>query len=589
MSYVSRGLLRGLTFPARVPHRTLQCTRRVASQAAPLRTPYADVSGPLYNVRCFSHRTRPHIVAEDQTIYALSTRPGQAAIAVIRISGPASKDIYLALCRKTSLPKPHHAVVRTLYEPSHRAGSELVLDTAALVLFFHGPSTVTGQDILELHVHGGTATVKAVLAAIPLCSSDNRIRYAEPGEFTRRAFANARLDFAQIEALGDTLSATTEQQRRLSVRGSSGALGRQYETWRHELLLARGELEALIDFSEDQHFVESPLDLLQSVANQAHRLRKSLDFHAANAVRGELLRDGINISLLGAPNAGKSSLLNRIVGREAAIVSPEAGTTRDIIEVGLDIGGYLCRFGDTAGIRSIADNRAEIGSIEQEGIRRATAKALDSDVVLMMLSFEEMPGLGRINIACDSEVINVVRSLNTRTTRMHVVVNKLDLRPEHMTIEQITSRIQDILPGVARKNIHCITCKASDSDLNSGSDGVASLLTSLIDTFSDMTEPGLGESADASDELGSQSLGASQRHRLLLEECSAHLRTFTDALDVAAAKETDNPNEGDIDVVVLAESLRAAASCLGRITGKGLTGDVEEVLGVVFEKFCVGK
>jgi tRNA modification GTPase len=240
---------------------------------------------------------------------------------------------------------------------------------------------VTGEDILELHIHGGHATVKAVLAAIAHGPSTHTIRYAEAGEFTRRAFQNDRLDLGQVEALSDALSAETEQQRRAAIRGNSGKLGRIYEEWRQLLLAARGELEALIDFSEDQHFDESPAELMRNVTSQIGPIVEAIRRHRAGSRCGELLKRGIRISLLGPPNAGKSSLLNVIVDREASIVSEEAGTTRDVVEVSVDIGGYLCVFADTAGLRS----SAMIGGVEQEGIRRAKAKARDSDLVCLPL------------------------------------------------------------------------------------------------------------------------------------------------------------------------------------------------------------
>ena len=219
--------------------------------------------------------------------------------------------------------------------------------------------------------------MKAVLAAIGQCQSKHTIRYAEAGEFTRRAFQNDRLDLGQVEALSDALSAETEQQRRAALRGNSGKLGRIYEEWRQLLLAARGELEALIDFSEDQHFDESPAELMENVTMQIGPIISAIRRHQAGSRCGELLKRGIRISLLGPPNAGKSSLLNIIVDREASIVSEEAGTTRDIVEVSVDIGGYLCVFADTAGLRS----SSSIGGVEQEGIRRAKAKAKDSDLV----------------------------------------------------------------------------------------------------------------------------------------------------------------------------------------------------------------
>jgi tRNA modification GTPase len=298
------------------------------------------------------------------------------------------QQIYEGLCPSAPFPKPRHATLRKLYSPHLPPSPSTLLDSGALVLYFPAPNTVTGENVLELHVHGGPAIVRAVLGAIPECvkvpradSSRARhsIRYAEPGEFTRRAFANNRMDLPQIESLGETLSATTEQQRKLSVRGTTSSLAVRYERWRMLLLAARGELEALIDFSEDQHFDESPALLCASVAEQVKSLRVQMEAHVANAVRGELLRSGISVALLGAPNAGKSSLLNRIVGRDAAIVSQEAGTTRDVVEVGVDLGGWLVKIGDMAGLRRAGLVGPEVvGAVEQEGIKRAKQRALES-------------------------------------------------------------------------------------------------------------------------------------------------------------------------------------------------------------------
>ena len=266
-------------------------------------------------------------------------------------------QVYRGLCPTKALPKPRYAGVRTLLEPESvdTFGANIV-DSDALVLYFPGPKTVTGEDVLELHVHGGAATVKAVLSAVRKCSrlALGTVRYAEPGEFTRRAFLNGRLDLAQVESLGDTLAAETEHQRRAAVRGNSGILGKTYDGWREQLLLARGEIEALIDFSEDQHFDESPTELLTNVRMLVEDMLNSIRVHKLGSQRSELLRNGIRIALLGPPNAGKSSLMNQIVGREASIVSAEAGTTRDIVEASLDIRGYLCSFADTAGIRTHA-------------------------------------------------------------------------------------------------------------------------------------------------------------------------------------------------------------------------------------------
>lgn len=530
----------------------------------------------------------------EPTIYALSTASGRAAIAVIRVSGPACLHIYAALCPGKKAPRPRVATVRSLYEPGKTPSPANVLDSSALILHFEGPGSATGEDILELHVHGGPAIVKAVLAAISRCGTAESgvIRYAEPGEFTRRAFMNGRLGLTQVEALGDTLAADTEQQRRLSVRGTTGKLSVQYETWRQRLLYARGELEALIDFSEDQHFDESPAELMLSVAEQVKVLQASLQVHVRNAVRGELLRHGINVSLLGAPNTGKSSLLNRIVGREAAIVSNEAGTTRDVVEIGLDLGGYFCRFGDTAGLRNAIEGHAEsaekISRIEQEGMRRAKIRAEESDLVVVMFSFEKTSD-GSVVLNLDDEVCEVADLLLTRKKNVVVAVNKTDLTSGNPTVcEDVRQRICQRMPSLETSSVYFFSCL----DTAGEHDGVQSFLQGLVQEFAMLTaalSPETG--ADAHDQDSSvwqESLGASERHRMLLDQCIQNLQAFL----MEAQEDTTSGSfeaSGEADIVLAAEHLRAAANCLAKITGKGEAGDVEEVLGVVFEKFCVGK
>jgi tRNA modification GTPase len=470
-----------------------------------------------------------------------------------------------------------------------------VLDSGALVLYFPAPKTVTGEDLLELHVHGGTAIVRAVLAAIPRtlkAGSTEPIRYAEPGEFTRRAFANDRLDLTQVEALGDSLAASTEQQRRLSVRGTTNSLATRYESWRKLLLEARGELEALIDFSEDQHFDESISELLGSVAVQVVSLREALLAHRENAVRGELLRSGISLALLGAPNAGKSSLLNAVVGREAAIVSREAGTTRDVVEVGIDLGGFLCRLGDTAGLRKALEGKegGDIGMVEQEGMKRAKARAEESDVVIVVLSFES-EGNERAKVRLDAEVVETAARLTKEKDNVLVVINKTDMAQDDSELEAAIAATQEAISGLKRERIHLISCASTESKSTTSDPGkIQAFLRALVSHFATLTS---AISPDSVSETGSdpsiwqESLGATERHRLLLEACIASLDEFAALVDAAAEDEIGE--DGEADVVLAAEHLRGAADSLARITGRGEAGDVEEVLGVVFEKFCVGK
>ncbi|KAF2478729.1 small GTP-binding protein [Neohortaea acidophila] len=542
---------------------------------------------------------------DDSTIYALSTAPGRAAIAIVRVSGPACLDIYKALCPGKPAPRPRYATLRTIYEPFNAAHDENVLDPNALIFNYPAPRTVTGEDVLELHIHGGPATTKAVLAAIPRCTTaSKRTRYAEPGEFTRRAFMNDRLDLTQVEALGDVLSATTEQQRRLSVRGTTDRLAKLYEGWRQHLLYARGELEALIDFSEDQHFDESPAELCASVSEQVLGLRRMVLAHSHNAMKGELLRHGISIALLGAPNAGKSSLLNCVIGREAAIVSQEAGTTRDVIEVGLDLGGYFCRLGDTAGLRKHQQGHGAgnvqpkdlIGQIEEEGMRRTKARASESDVVIVVLSFETNAAAAQLRL--DPEVVSTASELVRSKDNVVVVINKSDLATNPQQLEQAIQTTMSALPGITADRIHIISCKeaenprSSKSTAPSNNSGIQPFLQGLINFFASLTSPTTPDVPGAAEDpsMWQDSLGASERHRLLLVDCADHLEAFLLAVDPALESVDGGVEDhGDADIVVAAEHLRAAADCLARITGKGEAGDVEEVLGVVFEKFCVGK
>jgi tRNA modification GTPase len=476
---------------------------------------------------------------------------------------------------------------------------------------------VTGEDVLELHVHGGPAIVKAVLEAIPFCkptstqSSSFRhfaIRYAEPGEFTKRAFYNGRLDLTQAEALGDTLAAETEQQRRLAVDGAGGTLAARYEEWRKMLLYARGELEALIDFSEDQHFDESPHELVGSITKQVLALKRQVEVHVQNASKGELLRNGISVALLGAPNAGKSSLLNRIVGREAAIVSQEEGTTRDIVDVSVDIGGWLVRLGDMAGLRNKLDkdrglrHQTDIGAVEKEGMRRARARALESDVVVVVVSLEgEEESALAIRPHVESEVTDAVRECQQAGKTIVVALNKIDKMPpgDIRLQNHILNEVEAKFPDVQKDHMFTMSCKPPSEPLanphqntDQEPDNVQSFLNGLTKVFSTLTTPS-GDPLFSSDPASSlsywsHSLSVTHRQRTYLAQTLLHLDDYllqASSADVYT-RHIDSQDDlvGDIDIVAAAEHLRFAAECLAKITGKGEGGDVEDVLGVVFEK-----
>ena len=405
--------------------------------------------------------------------------------------------------------------------------------------------------------------------------------------------------------------AETEQQRRLAVRGTGNSLLERYEFWRSQLLYARGELEALIDFSEDQHFDESPKELIASVAKQIQRLHIQVQASIRNALKGELLRNGIKIALLGAPNAGKSSLLNRIVGREAAIVSREAGTTRDVVEVNVDIGGFFCKFGDLAGLRwdHVKGGGAKqpvsiIGEVEQEGIRRAKQWILAADVVIVVLPVEQTedkPPSLKVSVA--TAIAETLTQCDPQRQSLLFAINKVDLvHPnDELDVSEVHILLHTVNPNtnhtskinIDQTPLNRISCKPTQHPTPNNPDpsGIQALLATLTTTFTRMTTAETPSDPTHPSSL-SESLSASERHRLLLLQCQHHLADFlttADHDDEPDTSATSTAEEPDADIVLAAESLRAAAECLARITGRGESGDVEEVLGVVFEKFCVGK
>lgn len=310
------------------------------------------------------------------TIFALSSGPPPSGVAIIRVSGAGVRFGLETLIG--SIPEPRTASLRSI----RNEGGEII--DRGLVLHFAAPHSFTGEDMAELHVHGGRAVVAALLDALGALPG---FRPAESGEFTRRAFSNERMDLTQVEGLADLINAETEAQRRQALRQADGALGRLYESWRERLIRARALLEAELDFPEEE-------DVPGSVSVQTWDTVRALQQEIINHVsdrRGERLRDGTEIVVLGAPNAGKSSLVNAIARRDVAIVTPEPGTTRDLIEVRLDLGGYPVTLVDTAGLRE-----AE-GAVEREGIRRAEARAADADLVLWLADVtspvgEPLPG-----------------------------------------------------------------------------------------------------------------------------------------------------------------------------------------------------
>jgi tRNA modification GTPase len=303
------------------------------------------------------------------TIYALATARGRSGLAVVRISGPGAFAAGLVLCG--SLPAPRVAGLRRLTWDGE------LLDEALVLSFAEGAS-FTGESVVELQCHGGPAVVGAVLRAL---AEQPGLRLAEPGEFTRRALENGVLDLAQVEGLADLIDAETEAQRRQAVRVLSGSVGQKVDGWRRDLIRAGALLEATIDFADE----DVPVDVSPEVLALIDGLMADLGREAAGVTAAERIRDGFEVAIVGAPNAGKSTLLNQLAGREAAITSEIAGTTRDVIEVRMEIAGLPVTFLDTAGLRDTEDR------LERAGIERALARAEAADLRLFLTEGSPLP------------------------------------------------------------------------------------------------------------------------------------------------------------------------------------------------------
>ena len=295
-----------------------------------------------------------------QTIFALASGAGRAGIAVIRVSGANTRDAIASLgCR---LPAPRTAARVTFTHPRNAE----VIDHG-LLLWFPAPHSFTGEDVAELHIHGGRAVIAEMLGALAVIPG---LRMAAPGEFTRRAFEHDKMDLTQAEALADLVDAETSAQARQALRQMSGELKERYDGWRARLIKALAHLETVIDFPDE----DLPQDVADRLWADVRGLAAEIEGHLNDGGRGEQIREGLAVAIIGPPNAGKSSLLNALAGRDAAIVAASPGTTRDVIEVHLNLGGYAVTLADTAGLREAADD------VEQEGIRRSLARAETADV-----------------------------------------------------------------------------------------------------------------------------------------------------------------------------------------------------------------
>lgn len=451
----------------------------------------------LANVYRYANR-----MAVGTTIFALSSGPGKAGVAVIRVSGPAVRDIMGRMAAPDVGDR--QAAFRRILHPVSGA----LLDRA-VVVFFAAPKSETGEDVVEFQVHGGRAVVRAVLdalATIPNC------RMAEPGEFARRAFDHGKLNLVEVESLADLVDAETDAQRAFALE-SGGQIATLYDDWRARLIEIAALTEAAIDFSDEGDVSSSAFE---SARARAKPLAHDLAAHLADGHRGEILRNGFRVVLLGAPNAGKSSLLNALARRDAAIVSEEAGTTRDVIEVRLDLDGYPVIVTDTAGIRETT------GAIEQEGIRRSLAAARGGDLNVWLSE----TGLDSPPSEISRETLLAVRT-------------KIDL--------ESTAAAGSAL-GISAKT------GAGLAELTSE---IARRAKRAMTRF---------------DDPAAMPAVAQARHRGLLESASQSLQDFL---------------TGPADELELrAEDVRRAAHALGRITGRI---DVEDVLGTIFSRFCIGK
>ncbi len=432
------------------------------------------------------------------TIFAVSSGAGRAAIAVLRLSGPATRAIVKSLAGR--VPAARAATLTTFRDPSGEP-----IDTG-LLLFFPAPHSFTGEDAAEFHVHGGRAVVAALIAAFAAFPS---ARPAEPGEFTRRAFVNGKLDLSQVEGLSDLIEAETEWQRRQALGQMQGLLGRETTKWRSALLEAAALVEAEIDFADEG---DVPDALSRRVRVLLRPVLDSLRDALAAGRSGERVREGAVIVIAGPPNAGKSTLLNALARREAAIVSAEAGTTRDAIEVHFDLGGCAATLIDTAGLREAT------GAVETIGVARALEKAQNADLVLWLSEAGRPappdPRLG----ACEVWLIGTKVDLLRDPTVDELLVSAATGQNIDRLIAKLTARVQEL----------------------SGA-GHASLITR-------------------------------ERHRAAFV-----------AAEEALTRIEDSP---DMPVEFLAEELRTALFALERLIGRV---DVEDILGDIFARFCIGK
>jgi tRNA modification GTPase len=445
----------------------------------------------------------------DETIFALSSGRPPSAIAIVRVSGSRAGEVMGRLAPKIPTPRLANRVLL------RDANGQPIDD--AVVLWFPGPASATGEDVAEFHVHGGRAVLAALFAAI---SAVPNVRPAEPGEFTRRGFENGKLDLTEAEGLDDLIHADTDRQRRQALRQLQGLLGDRARDWRERIIEAAALIEAGIDFSDEG---DVSGELIAPALTKIGALRDEIQKVLAAQGKAERLRDGLVVAIAGPPNVGKSTLINQLARREVAIVSPHAGTTRDVIEVQLDLDGYPVTVIDTAGIREADD------PVEQEGVRRAQARAADADLVLWLTDGADAQG-------------RLAEAAPTWIVRNKVDLSGGSLRPE----------AGEAMESVTDGRSFAISAKRGDG------------LPELVEALVGFAAAFFGSSEGA--------LVTRVRQRDLLQRTVMSLQRCMELVDVGEE--------------LVAEELRAASYSLGRLLGRV---DVEDVLGAIFQKFCIGK
>lgn len=459
-----------------------------------------------------------------ETIYALSSARGVAGVAVVRVSGGRA-DACLAALTERALPEERQMSMRALWTRDEH-GARVLIDQC-LVVRFVGPNSFTGEDVVEFHVHGSQAVVEMLLSAL----ADFGLNPADPGDFTRRAFENGKLDLTQVEGLSDLLAAQTEAQHRQAMAQMSGVLGDKCAAWKQTLIGISGRIEAVIDFPDE----DLPDGVLSRLSEEIEAVRLGVTAILARGVVGQHVRDGVRIAIMGPPNVGKSSLLNQLAQRDAAIVSDEAGTTRDVVEVPLNLQGVPVIVSDTAGVRMSAHH------IEAEGIRRAQMAGAEADIRLWVCDTV---------VSWGEDFVDVYERLQKPNDL--VIVNKIDLDPDYRFSRGVSG---DVSGG---GDLSVLTVSARTGA------GVDDLVNALRDRVAE--DYASGETP----------LVTRVRQKLVLELFLGHLNRLAEGL-------VDH-NDGDISV--LAEDVRLGLRELGRLVGRV---DVEDVLDVIFREFCIGK